>query len=87
MPPLNEQPRTPGDRRSHLLRTVYRVMARDGVHRVPLQKIAEEGGILLRTSYPERPPRVEYELTEKGRGLLPVIDEMRRYGHQWLVDC
>ena len=45
----------------------------------------EEGGILLRTSYPERPPRVEYELTEKGRGLLPVIDEMRRYGHQWLV--
>ena len=45
MPPLNEQPRTPGDRRSHLLRTVYRVMARDGVHRVPLQKIAEEAGV------------------------------------------
>ena len=47
----------------------------------------EEEGILRRQTYPEVPPRVEYELTEKGRGLLPVIDEMRRYGHQWLVDC
>lgn len=45
----------------------------------------EESGILERTSYPERPPRVEYELTQKGRGLLPVIEEMRRYGHAWLV--
>lgn len=32
-------------RRSELLRTVYRVMARGGVHRVPLQKIAEEAGV------------------------------------------
>ncbi len=47
----------------------------------------EDLRILERTSYPERPPRVEYELTVKGRGLLPVIDEMRRYGHTWLVDC
>jgi DNA-binding HxlR family transcriptional regulator len=46
----------------------------------------EEQGIVARTSYPERPPRVEYELTEKGRGLLPVIDEMRRFGHVWLVE-
>jgi DNA-binding HxlR family transcriptional regulator len=45
----------------------------------------EDQGIVVRTSYPERPPRVEYELTEKGRGLLPVIDEMRRFGHAWLV--
>jgi DNA-binding HxlR family transcriptional regulator len=28
---------------------------------------------------------VEYELTEKGRGLLPIIDEMRNFGHAWLV--
>ena len=47
----------------------------------------EEEGIVERRTYPEVPPRVEYELTEKGRGLLPVIDEMRRYGHTWLVDC
>jgi DNA-binding HxlR family transcriptional regulator len=46
----------------------------------------EELEIVERTSYAERPPRVEYELTEKGRGLLPVIAEMRRFGHDWLVD-
>jgi DNA-binding HxlR family transcriptional regulator len=46
----------------------------------------EEHAIVDRRSYPERPPRVEYELTEKGRGLLPVIAEMRRFGHAWLVD-
>ena len=38
-----------------------------------------------RRSYPESPPRVEYELTAKGRDLLPIIDEMRRFGHAWLV--
>ena len=43
---------------------------------------AEE--IVARQSYPESPPRVEYALTEKGRALLPVIDEMRRFGHDWL---
>ena len=28
--------------------------------------------------------RVEYELTEKGDALKPIIDEMRRFGHDWL---
>ena len=46
----------------------------------------EEQQIVERRSYAGRPPRVEYELTAKGRGLLPIIDEMRRFGHTWLVD-
>ena len=46
----------------------------------------EEQEVVERHSYPERPPRVEYELTSKGRDLLPIIDEMRRFGHAWLVD-
>ena len=29
--------------------------------------------------------RAEYELTEKGTALLPIIEEMRRFGHSWLV--
>jgi DNA-binding HxlR family transcriptional regulator len=45
----------------------------------------EQEGILMRRSYPESPPRVEYELTDKGEALLPIIDEMRRFGHDWLV--
>ena len=45
----------------------------------------ERQGVLMRWSYPESPPRVEYELTEKGRALLPVIREMRRFGRAWMV--
>ena len=44
----------------------------------------EEEGIVERQTYPEVPPRVEYELTEKGRALLPLIDDMRQYGREWL---
>ena len=45
----------------------------------------EHEGLVMRRSYAESPPRVEYELTEKGEGLLPIIDEMRRFGHEHLT--
>jgi DNA-binding HxlR family transcriptional regulator len=45
----------------------------------------DEEGIVLRRSYAESPPRVEYELTAKGEGLLPIIEAMRQFGHAWLV--
>jgi len=44
----------------------------------------EEEGIVERHTFPEVPPRVEYALTEKGRALLPIIDDMRAYGERWL---
>jgi DNA-binding HxlR family transcriptional regulator len=40
--------------------------------------------IVERRSYSESPPRVEYELTKKGSALLPIVREMRRFGHKWL---
>src|SRR6478735_5915284 len=45
----------------------------------------EEEGIVERHTYPEVPPRVEYALTEKGQALVPIIDDMRAYGEQWLA--
>ncbi len=44
----------------------------------------EEEGIVERQTFPEVPPRVEYALTEKGRALVPLIEDMRTYGREWL---
>ena len=48
-------------------------------------RVLEHEGIVVRRSYAESPPRVEYELTEKGEALLPIIDAMRRFGRDWLA--
>jgi len=41
----------------------------------------EQEGVVERQTFSEVPPRVEYALTEKGRALLPLIEDMRE---QWL---
>lgn len=46
----------------------------------------EECGVVERHTYPEVPPRVQYALTEKGRALVPLIEDMRTYGRRWLLD-
>ena len=44
----------------------------------------EEEGIVVRETFSEVPPRVEYALTEKGRALVPIVESMRAYGTEWL---
>jgi DNA-binding HxlR family transcriptional regulator len=45
----------------------------------------EDEGIVARHTYPEVPPRVEYALTPKGQALVPLVEDMRRYGMRWLL--
>ena len=33
-------------------------------------------GMVLRTSYDEIPPRVEYQLTEKGTSVVPILQQI-----------
>jgi DNA-binding HxlR family transcriptional regulator len=40
-------------------------------------------GLLTRQRYREVPPRVDYELTERSRALVPVIAELARWGYRW----
>jgi DNA-binding HxlR family transcriptional regulator len=44
----------------------------------------EEQGIVERHTFPEVPPRVEYALTDKGKALVPLIEDMRSYGRRWI---
>jgi DNA-binding HxlR family transcriptional regulator len=46
----------------------------------------ESEGIVERRTDPEVPPRVEYRLTTKGAALVPLIEQMRRYGRKWLLN-
>ncbi|TMH02121.1 MAG: helix-turn-helix transcriptional regulator [Betaproteobacteria bacterium] len=43
-------------------------------------KTMEDNGLVRREMYSERPPRLEYVLTDKGKSLGPVVKAMREWG-------
>lgn len=40
----------------------------------------ETDGIIIRTVYPEVPPRVEYSLSELGESMRPILASMEMWG-------
>jgi DNA-binding HxlR family transcriptional regulator len=41
-------------------------------------------GMLTRKRYREVPPRVDYDLTERARELMPILGELARWGYDWV---
>lgn len=52
----------------------------------------EKDGLITRTVYPVVPPKTEYNLTEFGKTLTPILDAMCNWGRDYLestenLDC
>lgn len=45
-------------------------------------KDLEADGLVHREEYPQIPPKVEYSLTERGKSLIPILDQMCEWGEQ-----
>ena len=52
-------------------------------------KELEQEGIVLREVFPETPVRIQYSLTDKGRGLESVIRDLEQWSESWIdsADC
>ncbi len=45
-------------------------------------KELEADQLVHRKEYPQIPPKVEYNLTERGKSLIPILDGMCEWGDQ-----
>ncbi|MDP4099355.1 winged helix-turn-helix transcriptional regulator [Paenibacillus sp. P96] len=47
-------------------------------------KELEEEEIIERAVYPEKPVRIEYSLTQKGRELAPLLENIQNWATRWI---
>ncbi len=47
-------------------------------------KELELAGLITRSVFPETPVRIEYSLTDKGRALEPVMNQVQRWANVWM---
>ena len=45
-------------------------------------KELEADGLVHREEYPQIPPKVEYSLTQRGKSLIPILDQMCTWGEE-----
>lgn len=45
-------------------------------------KELEADKLIVRTEYPQIPPKVEYRLSERGKSLMPILDGMCAWGEK-----
>ncbi len=46
----------------------------------------EEDGLITRKVYAQVPPKVEYSLTETGKSLIPILDQLCEWGYEHMVE-
>ncbi|WP_264189850.1 winged helix-turn-helix transcriptional regulator [Bacillus carboniphilus] len=49
-------------------------------------KELESHGIVVRKVYPETPVKIEYELTERGKALKPVMKEIKLWSNKYMLN-
>ncbi|HKZ79426.1 MAG TPA: helix-turn-helix domain-containing protein [Pyrinomonadaceae bacterium] len=64
-------------RTMELLNNLFPISSRTLVGRL---RDMEKDGLLSRTNFGGNPPHIEYELTARGRLLMPVVDALRELG-------
>ncbi len=50
-------------------------------------KELEADGLINRQQFKEIPPRVEYSLTELGKSLRPIMNDMAIWGQEKIIDA
>lgn len=58
----------------------------DITHKMLTQQLREleEDGIITRTVYNQVPPKVVYEMSELGRSLKSILDQLDQWGEQYI---
>lgn len=46
----------------------------------------EEDGLVIRTVYPVVPPKVEYELSDLGKSIKPILTTMYNWGADYMTE-
>ena len=55
-------------------------------HKMLSNQLKENDRLIIRTEYPQVPPKVEYKLSERGKTLMPVLHSVCHWGIEHMED-